>query len=289
MVTILDEGLRAPERFASWPKVEFAFWEAVLAGAIGRIRSNLRLFPPGLYPAPTSIDKVYPALPNEDWTPGFWTGQLWLAYEATGEALFREEGLARVPDFRRRLDERIGVETHDLGFLYTLSCVAPWRLLGHELSRAAALKAATLLVSRYFEKAGIIQAWGNLDDPNQRGRIIVDCAMNLPLLFWASKETGDPYYREAAAAHLRAANRSLLRHDASTCHTFYFDIESGVPLRGKTEQGYSNDSCWSRGQAWGIYGLALAYRYLRDPELLETSARLAHYFLNRLPDDLVCY
>ncbi len=289
MKEISDEGLRAPERFESWPELEESFWRAATEPALERTRANLASFPAGSYPAPSSAGRRYQAIPNREWTSSFWTGLLWLSHELSGDARFREAALAQVPDFRRRLDERIAVETHDLGFLYSLSCVAAWRLAGDEAARAAALKAAALLMGRYFEKAGIIQAWGDLGDSAQRGRIIIDCAMNLPLLFWASEETGDPYYREAAAAHLSAANGSLLRADGSSYHTYYFDLESGKPLRGSTAQGYSDSSCWARGQAWGIYGLALGFRYLRDPCLLETASRLAHYFLNRLPQDLICY
>jgi unsaturated chondroitin disaccharide hydrolase len=289
MKEILDEELKHPRRFEAWPAREAAFWNRATTVAIDQVRANLAAFPLGSYPAPTSRGLRYPAIGNTEWTSSFWTGLLWLSYELTGETAFRDAGLAQVPDFRRRLDEGIAVATHDLGFLYSLSCVAAWRLAGDEAARRAALKAAGLLMGRYFEKAGIIQAWGDLNDPAQRGRIIIDCAMNLPLLFWASEETRDPYYREAASAHLSSANDTLLRADASSYHTYFFDLESGKPLRGQTAQGYSDSSCWARGQAWGIYGLALGFRYLRDPALLETASRLAHYFLNRLPADLVCY
>jgi len=289
MKQIRDEGLAAPERFASWPEAGMSEWKAAAKAAVSRVSANLARFPVGLYPAPSSLGLKYAAIENRDWTAGFWPGMLWLSYELTGEEAFRDEALARVPDFRRRLDERVGTDTHDLGFLYTLSCVSAWKLAGDEGARRAALKAASLLMGRYFEKAGVIQAWGDLGDPEQRGRIIIDCAMNLPLLFWAGAETNDPYYCEAASRHLAAANRNLLREDASSFHTFFFDVETGEPLRGKTAQGYSDSSCWARGQAWGIYGLALNFRRLRDPALLETASRLAHYFLNRLPEDYVCY
>jgi len=289
MKEIRDEGLRSPGRFEEWPEEATPLWRRATEGAIARTRANLAEFPAGRYPAPSSRGLRYPAIENREWTSSFWPGMLWLSYELFGDAAFRDAALAQVPDFRRRLDERVAVDTHDLGFLYTLSCVAAWKLAGDGAARAAALKAATLLMGRYFEKAGVIQAWGDLGDPAQRGRIIIDCAMNLPLLFWASEETGDPYYREAASRHLAAANENLLREDASSYHTFFFDVETGAPLRGKTAQGYSDSSCWARGQAWGIYGLALNFRYLRDPALLETASRLAHYFLNRTPADFVCY
>jgi unsaturated chondroitin disaccharide hydrolase len=113
--------------------------------------------------------------------------------------------------------------------------------------------------------------------------------MNLPLLYWASGETGDPRYREAAARHINTANCCLIRENWSSYHTYFFDTETGEPLRGNTAQGYADDSCWARGQAWGIYGNALSYRYLGDPLLRETGRGLARYFLNRLPEDLVAY
>jgi unsaturated chondroitin disaccharide hydrolase len=113
--------------------------------------------------------------------------------------------------------------------------------------------------------------------------------MNLPLLFWASEQTGNFYYREAAIRHLSAANEHLLRGDGSSYHTYHFDAENGKALRGSTAQGSSDSSCWSRGQAWGIYGLALAFKYVRDSSLLDLATKLSNYFLNRLPDDWVCY
>ncbi len=289
MKMIRDEGLKSQDRYASWPRVDAGFWRRATDKAVARIEKNMELFVPGLYPAPASIGQLYPALPNNEWTSSFWPGMLWLAFELTGESRFRDAALAHIPDFKRRLDERQAVDTHDLGFLYTLSCVAAWRLTGHEEARRTALEAAALLMGRYYESAGIIQAWGNLDDPAQRGRIIIDCAMNLPLLFWATEQTGDPYYREAAARHLSAANEHLLRPDGSSYHTYHFDTENGAGLRGSTAQGSSDSSCWARGQAWGIYGLGLGFRYLRDPELLELASRLAHYFLNRTPSDWICY
>ncbi|HEY9054673.1 MAG TPA: glycoside hydrolase family 88 protein [Rectinemataceae bacterium] len=289
MKDILDEGLLRPERCHSWPRVDRAFWLEAARDAVSRVRANMGCFGLGFYPAPASSGQVYEAIPNTEWTSSFWPGMLWLAGEMTGDTAFSARALAMIPDFRRRLDERIEVETHDLGFLYTLSCVSAWRCTGNAAAREAALKAADMLMERYYESAGIIQAWGNLSDPAQRGRIIIDCVMNLPLLFWTSEQTGDPRYRNAAVRHLEVANEHLLREDGSSYHTYHFDIENGSGLRGSTAQGSSDSSCWARGQAWGILGLSLCFRYLHDPSLLELAAKLAHYFLNRTPEDWVCY
>ena len=96
------------------------------------------------------------------------------------------------------MEKRIATETHDLGFPYTLSCVAAWRLTGDAEARRVAVLAADLLLERFFAAAGIIQAWGDLTDMEQRGRMIIDCCMNLPLLYWASEVTGNPRYASAA-------------------------------------------------------------------------------------------
>lgn len=275
------------ERFARLPVNAQARLRKALDFATKKIKKNIATFPPGLYPAPASVDNVYPAVVNRFWTSAFWTGMLFLSWEDSADPAFLEAAQSHLGDYRHRLDIATATETHDLGFLYTLSCVASWKLTGNRFARETALLAADALMRRFIDKAGILQAWGPMGDGKQQGRIIVDCAMNLPLLYWASRETGNPAYADAAARHIRHANETLIRRDWSTFHTYYFDPETGVPLRGATHQGHSDSSCWARGQAWAIYGNALSFRYLRDPALLETARGVARYFLNRLPEDLV--
>jgi unsaturated chondroitin disaccharide hydrolase len=282
------EKLNREALFLSPPKTDKVFWKIALDYCTDKIKHNIAVFN-DLYPAPAGVNGVYPLIKNTGWTSAFWPGMLYLAWESTGDRLYSKTGESLVSAFRERLDRRIGIETHDLGFLYTLSCVSSWRLFGNAEARETAINAADMLLLRYHEKAGIIQAWGDLEDPAQRGRIIIDCAMNLPLLYWASGETGNPRYREAAVRHINTANQYIIREDWSTYHTYFFDAETGKAVRGNTAQGYSDDSCWARGQAWGIYGNALSYRYLRDPLLLENARGLARYFLNRLPEDLTAY
>lgn len=241
------------------------------------------------FPAPSSLDGVYSPIDNVEWTNGFWTGMLWLAYELTGALKFRTAAERHVESFAWRLQERINVDHHDLGFLYSLSCVAAHRLTGSELAQRTALEAAHVLLARFNSKAGIIQAWGDLRDPRQAGRMIIDCNLNLPLLYWAGQMSGEERFGAAANRHIAQAARYLVREDASTFHTYRMDPLSGEPLRGSTHQGFSNDSCWSRGQAWGIYGFALAHRYNGDASLTDIAMNLANYFLNRLPEDSICY
>ncbi|AFH61129.1 glycoside hydrolase family 88 protein [Paenibacillus caseinilyticus] len=241
------------------------------------------------YPAPASEGDVYPAIDNIEWTSSFWTGMLWLAYDLTGEAKYREAAEYQLASYRKRIEERIETQTHDLGFLYSLSAVAEYRRTGSETAKETALKAADLLAARYFPQAGIIQAWGDLNDPEQCGRMIIDCLLNLPLLYWASEVTGEPHYAEYARTHAAQAARYIVREDDTTYHTFYMDVETGAPKHGSTHQGYADDSCWSRGQAWGMYGFLLSYLYTGDESMISLSKRLTDYFLTRLPEDGVAY
>jgi len=261
--------------------------DAILAAVLARIDNNLAVFTDA-FPAPSSLGGVYPAIDNVEWTNGFWTGMLWLAYEVSGEPRYRLAAERQVVGFKARLDQRINVDHHDLGFLYSLSCVAAWKLTGDVQARDTAVAAARLLLARYLPAAGIIQAWGDLSDPEQAGRMIIDCNLNLPLLYWASDVTGEPDFARAADNHIAQAARHIVRPDASTFHTFFMDPLTGAPRGGKTHQGHSDDSCWARGQAWGISGFPLVHRYKADPALIALSARLANYYLNRLPDDLIC-
>jgi unsaturated chondroitin disaccharide hydrolase len=261
--------------------------DAILAAVLARIDANLAVFTDA-FPAPSSVDGVYPAIDNVEWTNGFWTGMLWLAYEVSGEARYRQAAERQVRSFKDRVERRINVDHHDLGFLYSLSCVAAYKLTGDLDARDAALEAARLLLARYLPQAGIIQAWGDLSDPDQAGRMIIDCNLNLPLLYWASQVTGDRGFADAADSHISQAARYIVRPDSSTFHTFFMDPVTGAPRVGKTHQGFSDSSCWARGQAWGISGFPLVHRYKADPSLLDLSARLANYYLNRLPPDWIC-
>ena len=235
-----------------------------------------------------STDGVYADAENNQWTTGFWSGQLWLAYEFTNDPIFSTTALDHVKSFRQRLENRVAVDTHDLGFLYTLSCVAAYKLTGDELAKETALLAADLLVSRFHEKGQFIQAWGVVGNVDNY-RLIIDCLLNLPLLYWASDVSGKNLYRQKAEAHIHTSMKVLVRPNGSTYHTYYFDSETGEPVKGVTHQGYSASSAWARGQAWGVYGLALSYRYTRNPEYLALFEKVTQYYLSHLPKNLVPY
>jgi len=274
-----------------------ALFASATDAALDTVRRNITAFG-SLYPADTTARGRYPLRPAHDafaeggnygWTTSFWPGMQWLAFERSGDDAFRDAALAHARDFERRLRGGEDLDTHDIGFLYTLAAVAPWRLLGDESARETAIAAADQLMTRFLEPAGIIQAWGDLADPHQRGRTIIDSLMNMPLLMWAYEQTGQERFVDAVRRHTEQLRVHIMRGDDSTFHTFYWDPVTGEPLRGATEQGAHDDSCWARGQAWGIYGFAMAYRFTGDERMLVAAHRCARYFLAHLPADAVPY
>ena len=252
-----------------------------------QVRCNMEYFGTR-FPSSATRNQTYGVIDNIEWTDGFWTGLLWLCYEYTGDDAFKNLALKNVDSFLNRVEKRIELDHHDLGFLYSLSCVAGYKLTGSAEGRKAGLLAADKLMERFQEKGGFIQAWGELG-ARDNYRLIIDCLLNIPLLHWAFLETGNPVYRNAAVRHYEAACNNVIRDDASAYHTFYFDPWTGEPLKGVTRQGYSDDSAWARGQAWGIYGIPLNYRYVKDDSAFNLFQGMTNYFLNRLPEDQVCY
>lgn len=264
------------------------YLQSIANKMVEKLAFQLALFD-GQFPAACSVDGVYPLTPNTDWTTGFWSGITALAAGFSEADRFLPHLEKQVSSFTERLAQQHDLETHDLGFLYSLSCVNAWRMTGNPQARRSALLAADALMKRYHPKAGIIQAWGDLQDPEQQGRMIIDCMMNLPLLYWASEQSGNPDYARCAYSHALQAQRYLFRQDNSTFHTFYMDVLTGQPIGGKTHQGYADNSCWARGQAWAIYGSTLSYSYSGDKTFLASAKRAARYFLAHLPADGICY
>lgn len=235
-----------------------------------------------------AVNGKYGFIHNYEWATGFATGQYWMAYEASKDPVFKKAAMTQVADFENRIDFKIGVDHHDMGFLYSLSCVAAYRLTGSESAKQAALKAAAQLKARFHPVGKFLQAWGTLGTP-ENYRMIIDCLLNLPLLYWAAEQTGDESYVEVAKKHTKTASQYLLRADGSVHHTFFFDNETGEPLRGVTHQGYSNDSFWARGQAWAVYGFALAYRFTKEEVYKECFVRAYNFLVAHLPADAVPY
>ncbi len=256
-----------------------------MEGAVSVVRSNLPVFT-DKFESSNSFDGFYEPTDNVEWTTGFWTGVIWLAYEFTGDEAFKKAASTQVESFLERIEKKIDVNHHDMGFLFSLSCVAAYKLTGNEHAKKAAILAADHLAERFREKGQFLQAWGDPGEPKEY-RLIIDCLLNLPILYWASEVTGDPSYADKAKRHIQTAMKCLVRPDNSTYHTHFFDVNTGEPTYGVTHQGNRNGSAWARGQAWGVYGTILSYQYTQDPEYLELFRHISDYYLRHLPKDLV--
>lgn len=284
---VSPEKLKYTERYKKYAPLEKREVEDAFSAALQKIDAILPRFTDKFPDAATKEGK-YPVSENVGWTTSFWTGMLWLAYEVSGDAKYKKAADVQVDDFARRLLKKDGLTDHDIGFLYTLSCVASYCACGDERAKAIAVVAAEKLSERFQERSGFIQSGGKLDDP-QSYKFIVDCLMNIPLLFWAAKETGYSRYFDIASTHLDTTIRHSIREDGTSFHHFMFDYETGKPSHGHTFQGYSDDSCWARGQSWAVYGFPISYRYTGQERLIPLYKLVANCFLNKLPEDLVAY
>ena len=213
------------------------------------------------------------------WTGGHWLGIIWMSYLRTGDPALMEAAYA----WSKRLEPRkTDTTTHDMGFLFYPSFVRGFRITGDPYFRDVALTAAESLATRYNPVGGYLQAWDDTHNPANRGRTIVDTAMNLPFLLWASEETGAQSYREIA---LRVAETTAAHHvrpDGSTFHVVDFDPERGDAVRYGTHQGLHDTSRWARGQAWAIYGFSVVARMSGDDRFRAVSERAAGGFLGSM-------
>lgn len=231
------------------------------------------------------------------WTDGFYIGVFNLAYLLSGDMKFRRfaEQYDSFLKLRIKNDDETNRQNrflkldHDVGLIFLPSSGFAYSHFGHQKDKDILISAANVLAERYNPKGRFISAWNTWDcDTDQdfieekKGKAIVDSLMNIPLLFRAAKITGNQDYHDVAYNHAKTMSEYIVREDGSTFHTYNFNYKTGEPVRGKTQQGFSDDSCWSRGQAWAVYGFALAYKYTNDKEFLEKSEKTAAYFMANL-------
>lgn len=217
---------------------------------------------------------------NSWWTGGFWPGLMWQLYCATKDEQFRTEAL-RAEDMLTAELRAFRYLNHDVGFMYLLSSGAHDKLIGDEQAALDTLHAANLLMGRY-SPVGYIRAW---NEKHKMGYAIIDCMMNLSLLFRASRMTEDPRFAKVARLHADMTLREFMRENGSVAHIVEFDPETGARVGEVAGQGYCLGSSWSRGQAWGLYGFALAYMNTQDARYLDASRRIADYFIAHIRED----
>ena len=216
------------------------------------------------------------------WTNGFWPATMWQMYLATRDELFRDEAIRTEKMLDVNLEDFEGL-SHDVGFMWLIQSGVRYALEGNKDSYARTMKAAQHLACRYNPN-GFIRAWNG---EGREGWAIVDCMMNLPLLYWASEVSGDPRFRLIAMKHADTAMDVFVRPDGSCNHIIIFDAETGEVLDNPGGQGYESGSSWSRGQAWALYGFTLSYLHTGRQVYLDTAKRVANYFISQITDDYI--
>jgi unsaturated chondroitin disaccharide hydrolase len=224
---------------------------------------------------------------SRDWTSGFFPGSLWYLYEYTKDPKW----LAEAKKYTAKIEkEQYNTGTHDLGFMIYCSFGNGYRLTKDENYKKVIIQAAKSLSSRFNSKAGVIRSWDHHQNV-WKFPVIIDNMMNLELLFEATKLTGDSSFYKIAVNHADNTLKNHYRKDNSSYHVVDYDPETGEVIKKMTHQGFSHESAWARGQAWGLYGYILTYRETRDPRYLEQANKIASFYLNHpnLPKDLIPY
>ncbi|MFB9056170.1 glycoside hydrolase family 88 protein [Mariniflexile ostreae] len=222
----------------------------------------------------------------EDWCSGFWPGVLWYAYEASGDEYLKEQAESFTNPLKKIA--YAPADNHDIGFMVYCSYGNGYRLTGNEAYKDILLSAADTLATLYNPKVGTILSWPS-QMHNYKYNTIIDNMMNLELLFWAAKNGGDKSLYDIAKSHAEKTMEHIVREDNSIYHVGSFDEGTGEFLRGYTHQGYADESMWARGQGWGIYGFAMAYRETGEQAFLDTAIRVSDHYMDRLPEDGIPY
>lgn len=223
---------------------------------------------------------------SRDWTSGFLPGELWFLYEYTRKKEWKTEAEKYTANIER---EKTNGGTHDMGFKIYCSFGTGYRLTKDPHYKEVIIESAKTLSTRFSPVAGVIKSWDNRT--KWKYPVIIDNMMNLELLFAATKLTGDSSFYKIAVSHANTTIKNHFRSDYSSYHVVDYDTVSGKVLQKTTHQGYANESAWSRGQAWGLYGYTMCYRFTKDKKYLQQAEKIAAYMLNHpnMPKDLVPY
>ncbi|QEH40884.1 glycoside hydrolase family 88 protein [Chitinophaga sp. XS-30] len=262
-----------------------ALVEESLQFSARQYKHMMRSVPDSLLPRSTNTDGSLMTAKFNWWTGGFYPGSCWYLYEYSKDPVFRQEAVKRMTLL---LPNQYRTNTHDLGFLMYCSFGNGLRLEGTEAYKDILMTSSRSLSTRFKPTIGAIRSW---DHRQWKCPVIIDNMMNLEMLFWASKHSGDPAFRDIAVAHANTTMKNHFRPDYSSYHVVDYDSISGQVIARKTHQGHADESAWSRGQAWGLYGYTLMYRETKDKKYLTQARRIADYMLNhpRMPEDLVPY
>ncbi len=261
--------------------------ESSLDLAVEQYKRMDETVPDTLLPRTTNPDGTLRTNETGWWTSGFFPGSLWYLYEHSQD----EEMLALA---RKRsqsiIREQWNAYDHDIGFKMFCSFGNGLRLTGDTSYIPVLLTSAQTLTTRFDPRVGCIRSWGSMSDEKDY-MVIVDNMMNLELLFWATRQSGDSTFYKMALSHADTTLKQHYRPDGSSYHVVHYDPQTGEATRKRTAQGYADESAWARGQAWGLYGYVMCYRETGLERYLHHAIKIADFLLNHpnLPEDKIPY
>lgn len=214
------------------------------------------------------------------WTNGFWGGIMWLMYQDTKDDKYMKIARLLEKKLEQCFIDYYGLH-HDVGFMFMTTAVADYRLTNNEESKKIGMHAANLLAGRFNPVGKYIRAWNGNDN---QGWAIIDCMLNISLLYWASKESDDPRFKNIAVMYADTAMENFVRPDGSVNHIVEFNPQTGEKVRTYGGQGYENGSAWTRGQGWALYGFVISYIHTGKQEYLDTAKKVAHYCMANIPE-----
>jgi unsaturated chondroitin disaccharide hydrolase len=243
--------------------------------------------PDSLYPR--SIDNSGIIVTNESgwWTSGFFPGSLWYLYEYFKDPELMQAAIRKTSLLEK---EEYNIWDHDIGFKMFSSYGNELRLINDSTAIPILITSARTLIKRYNSTVGCIRSWGSIDDQKEY-LVIIDNMMNLEILFWATKYTGDSSFYKVAISHADNTIANHFRSDGSSFHVLVYNPSNGEVIQKRTAQGYADESSWSRGQAWGLYGYTMSYRETNLKRYLDQAKNIANFIINNpnLPEDKIPY
>ena len=281
--------LNNPERFNFDYEIPKEKLNNAIERACNKLKSKIDYYG-DKFPGTGTKNYKYTLGENNNWITGLHTGCFLLVYKLSGDKAFLDVAKKHVLSFKHRLDEKIELSDHDVGFLYSPSCVLMHLLTGDKLSEKTAIEAAEHLYNHsYSQKGGFILRWADGSHKEEFCRTMMDTLFNIPLFYWAFEKTGDKKFLDAANSQVSITESCLIREDGSSYHHYQFDVDTHKPLYGITFQGNSDESTWSRGHSWGVAGFPIAYSYTKDKSLINLNRDVTYYMLNHLPEDNIPY
>ncbi|HEY5371957.1 MAG TPA: glycoside hydrolase family 88 protein [Hanamia sp.] len=244
----------------------------------------MKELPKGRFPKTFEHDSLETSGPGW-WCSGFYPGSLFYIYEHTKDTTLYNEDLRKLSELEQ---EQYNKTTHDLGFMMYCSFGNAYKIDSNKQFKNILINSAKSLSSRFNPKVGCIKSW---DSKPTDFLVIIDNMMNLELLFWATRTTGDSSFYKIAVTHANTTMRNHFRPDYSSYHVVNYNPETGAVQQKRTAQGAADSSAWARGQAWGLYGFTVMYRETRDKKYLDEANHIADFILNNpsLPADKIPY